>query len=141
MKEITVLGFDFGTKKIGVACGETCSFSTRPLAIVKVKNHRPNWEEIAKLIETWNPELLLVGLPLAMDGTHQEITKLAENFGRKLAERFNLPVEMIDERLSTRAAKWHAEEHDMRILRNKKPLDALAAEIIIQSWFEIYKKQ
>ncbi len=134
IKEITVLAFDFGTKKIGVAVGETSTFSSKPLTIIS--NNQNLDYEIKKLISEWRPGKILVGLPLNMDGTEQKISEKAREFANKLKNDFDIDIELIDERLSTRAAYWHAEEHNPKLIKNRANVDHIAAELIIKSWFD-----
>jgi putative Holliday junction resolvase len=94
----TLLAFDFGLKRIGVAVGQTQTRSASRLTTVSVKREHPDWTAIAKLIEIWTPDALVVGLPLNMDGSEQEMTLRAKRFGRQLEGRFGLPVHLVSER-------------------------------------------
>ena len=105
MKEQLVLGFDFGTKYIGVAIGQTATNSARPLTCIKVKNRQINWQTITKLIEFWGPGQLIVGIPVDMQGKQQHTTLECLKFFDDLQKRYNLPTHKIDERLSTWEAK------------------------------------
>lgn len=139
-----VLAFDYGTKKIGVAVGETSAFSTKALDIIKIKQDIINWDLINKLINQWNPKYLLVGLPLNMDGTEQKMTELAREFANNLEEKFKLKVCLVDERLSTRAANWHMQElAELKLLKKTKSryIDNIAAEFIIKTWFEEFYEE
>lgn len=100
-----LLGFDFGTKRIGVAVGQTVTETARALATIKATQGIPNWEELDKIIKTWSPQALIVGFPLNMDGTEQPITQLARNFAASLSSRYNIQVHGVDERLTTRDAR------------------------------------
>ena len=126
----TFLAFDFGLKRIGVAVGQTQTSSANPLDTVAVKQAHPDWDAIAALIKTWSPDALVVGLPLNMDGTEQDMTRQARRFGRQLEGRFRLPVHLVDERLTTREAKdrLHAEG------RVTQEADPVAAQIILEDW-------
>ena len=126
----TLLAFDFGLKRIGVAVGQTQTRSASPVETVAVKREHPDWRAIARLVETWNPDALVVGLPLNMDGTEQEMTFLARRFGRQLKGRFGLPVHLVDERLTTREAKsrLHLEG------RTHEVADPVAAQVILEDW-------
>ncbi|HEX9583594.1 MAG TPA: Holliday junction resolvase RuvX [Gammaproteobacteria bacterium] len=125
----TLLAFDYGLKRIGVAVGQTLTGTARPLQTVAVKNHRPDWPEIEQLIETWLPDALVVGLPLNMDGTEQEMTDHARQFSHRLHGRFRLPVHLADERLTTREANWRLVEDG----GGRNP-DAVAAQVILEGW-------
>ncbi len=129
----TLLAFDFGLKRIGVAVGQTQTRSANPLDTVAVKQERPDWSAIARLIETWAPDSLVVGLPLNMDGSDQEMTHRARRFGRQLEGRFGLPVHLVDERLSTREARNRLELEG----RSGEHADPTAAQIILEDWFSL----
>ena len=101
----TVLGFDFGKKYIGVAVGQELTGSASPLGSIKAKDGIPNEMELAKFINEWQPDYLVVGLPLNMDGSVQQLTHDAKKFGNRLANKFALKVEFQDERLTTADAK------------------------------------
>lgn len=128
----TLLAFDFGLKRIGVAVGQTQTSSANPLQTVPVRRERPDWQAIAKLVNTWTPDALVVGLPLNMDGSEQEMTESARRFARQLKGRFGLEVHLVDERLSTREARG-------RLAQQGKPssgADAIAAQVILEGWFK-----
>lgn len=132
---ITVLGFDFGTQRIGVAVGNTLTGSARPLVILPTRDGAPDWEAITRLVKEWQPQKLVVGLPLKMDGSDSQTTVNARSFSRKLAGRMVLPVELVDERLTSRAAR--EEIHEAGIKRTHGPgeaIDALAAAVILEQW-------
>jgi len=100
-----LLGFDFGMKRIGVAVGQTVTKTARALTTLQAKQGIPPWELLGKLIKTWQPDALIVGIPLNMDGTRQRLTEAAQQFADSLEERYSLPVYGIDERLSTKDAR------------------------------------
>lgn len=130
----TLLGFDYGGKRIGVAVGQTLTGTARPLTSVRVKNAVPDWEAIARLIRTWEPDALVVGWPLNMDGTEQASTQAARHFQQQLQNRFHIPVHTADERLSTREAK-------ARLASRGTPEaddDPVAAQIILETWFSVH---
>jgi len=132
-----LLGFDYGTKQIGVAVGQALTQQARPLTTLKARDGIPNWEEIAALIKEWQPDALVVGLPLHMDGTASDMCVRAEKFSRRLNGRFNLPVFTHDERLTTYAAKGeHMRTHGSQISYRDNPVDALAAALLLQGWLE-----
>lgn len=134
-KSKTVLGFDFGVKYIGVAVGSTEPVMAHPLSQLVVKEEIP-WEEIAKLIREWRPAVLVVGVPLNMDGTEQPITQLARQFLDALTERFKLPVFAVDERLTTVEARARLfSVGGIRALQ-KKAVDSVAAQLIVETWLE-----
>ncbi len=130
--ETTVLGFDFGTKRIGVAIGNTLTGTARPLTVLPARDGVPDWTQLAALVAEWKPGRLVVGLPLNMDGSESELSTRARSFGRKLAGRLVLPVDVMDERLSSFEARGELlRGHDRR---GKPEVDALAAALIVESW-------
>lgn len=129
-----VLGFDFGTRKIGVASGQSLTGSGSPLPALPCRQQQPDWEAIAALIREWQPEAVIVGLPLNMDDSESELSQRCRRFARQLHGRFHCPVFMVDERLSTREARDRLGDSyrggaDPRV-------DSLAAVLIIESFFE-----
>jgi putative holliday junction resolvase len=134
--EKTVLGFDFGMKHIGVAVGQTITHSASPLTTLLAKDGIPKWDEIKQLIDQFRPQLLIVGIPLNMDGTEQLLTVLARRFMNRLKARFKLPTFAIDERLTTWEAKNHLYfQRKKTKSKSKKDLShAIAAAILIEQW-------
>lgn len=132
----TVLCFDYGTKSIGVAVGNDLTGSATLLPALKAQDGTPNWDQIAKLIADWQPQLLLVGLPLNMDGTEQDFTTRTRKFANRLHGRYGLPVELHDERLSTADARSRlfAEGGYRKLTKDK--IDSLSAQIIFEGWYE-----
>lgn len=134
MKEMVLLGFDFGMKRIGVAVGQTVTATARPLETLSAKAGVPDWQKLEKLIKAWQPDALVVGIPLNMDGTPQPLTAAANQFAESLKERFQLPVHGIDERLSTKDAKERLfNEGGYKALQNGQ-VDQVAAQLILQNW-------
>src|SRR5690554_4382759 len=107
-----VIGFDFGTHSIGVAIGQTLTGTASPLSALKAKDGQPNWELVSKLFAEWQPDIVVVGLPLNMDGTEQPLTDLARKFANRIHGRFGIHVVLQDERLTTAAAKEDLFSHD-----------------------------
>tara|TARA_R110002126_G_scaffold10245_31_gene46557 strand:+ start:3519 stop:3959 length:441 start_codon:yes stop_codon:yes gene_type:complete len=132
----TVLSFDYGTKSIGVAVGSELTGSATLLTALKARDGIPDWEQIAKLIADWQPHLLLVGLPLNMDGSEQDFTVRTRKFANRLHGRYGLPVEFHDERLSTADARSRlfAEGGFRKLAKDK--VDSLSAQIIFEGWYE-----
>lgn len=130
----TILGFDFGMKNIGIAVGQELTSTANPLTAIKARDGIPDWEQIRKLLDEWKPALLVVGLPLNMDGTEQEMTAAARRFGNRLHGRFNLPVEWQDERLSTYEALDQMGIRSKMDSRQRSDVDQLSAQLILQSW-------
>lgn len=136
MSSQTVLGFDYGTKSIGIAIGQQLTASARPLMSIKAVDGIPKWEEIEAIITEWKPDLIVVGLPLNMDGTEQEITLRAKKFGNRLNGRFGVKVVNQDERLTTADAKARLFEMGGYKALTKGQVDAMSAVLIIESYFE-----
>ena len=131
----SLLGFDFGEKRIGIAVGQSLTGSVTPLVTLNAVNQQPDWAGISRVINEWQPDLLVVGLPLHMDGTEQDITQRVKRFGNQLKGRYNLPVEFVDERLSSYDAEQILREQGKK-RSDKKDIDKLAAALFLQSWLE-----
>lgn len=130
----TILGFDFGLKNIGVAVGQEITQTANPLTVIKARDGIPNWDEIKKLLDQWRPNLLVVGLPLNMDDSEQEMTAAARKFGNRLNGRFQIPVEWQDERLSTYEALEQLGVRNKLQANNRDDVDRISAQLILQSW-------
>ncbi|MCC7097074.1 MAG: Holliday junction resolvase RuvX [Thermomonas sp.] len=133
----TVLGFDVGARRIGVAVGNALTGSARAVAVVDVHAVGPDWSHADRLLREWRPDGLVVGDPMTLDGGDQPIRKAARDFARELHQRTRLPVVMVDERNSSqeaarRFAVARAEGRSKR--RDADALDALAAAIILERW-------
>ncbi|EKF72935.1 endonuclease, Holliday junction resolvase [Alcanivorax hongdengensis A-11-3] len=124
-----LLAFDYGTKKIGVASGNALLGSASPLPALPCKNVQPDWDKVTALIEEWQPEVLVVGLPLNMDGSESELCQRARKFARRLQGRFGKPVWMVDERLSTREARERTGIHHA-----DPKVDSMAAVVIAEGY-------
>ena len=132
-----VLGFDVGRRRIGVAVGNTISSSARAVAVVDARDDGPDWPAVERLLRQWRPDRLLVGDPLTLDGEVQAITRHARAFADELQRRFGLPVQLVDERSSSKDAdRRFAERRRAGTARRKDAanLDAVAAEIIVERW-------
>lgn len=132
----TILGFDFGKKYIGVAVGQEITGSASPLGSIKANDGIPHWDTLTNFISEWQPDLIVVGLPLNMDGTEQQLTKDAKKFGNRIAGRFGLKVEFQDERLTTADAKAQLFSRGGYKNLKKDNIDAESARLIIESYFE-----
>ena len=136
------LGFDYGTKRLGVAVGQAVTRSSNPLCTLEAQREKPDWDMITNLIHEWQPEGLVVGLPVHMDGTEQAITARAKRFARQLEGRFGLPVHLADERLSSREAKSIIKHNRQMGHRRRKTekhdIDKVAATLILQRWLETH---
>lgn len=131
-----ILAFDFGTKKIGVAVGEKITKKARALNMLSIKNGHPNWIIIKQLLKYWNPTAIIVGLPLNVDGTKQNITQQSKTFADKIQNKFNITVFLHDERFTTVEARSIIFENGGYKALKKKQIDSIAAVIILESWLE-----
>jgi putative Holliday junction resolvase len=129
----TLLGFDYGVRKIGVAVGETLTGTASPLTTLPAIRQRPDWQRIGELIAEWRPEALIVGHPFEMTDREAEVASRAKRFARQLAGRYHLAVHLIDERLTTREA-WVRLGRSAH--RDPRRVDAVAAQLILETWLE-----
>ena len=131
----TVLAFDFGSQRIGIAIGQTLTQTASELAPVSARDGIPHWDALDKVINQWHPDILLVGLPLNMDDSDNETTRRARKFGNRLRDRYKKTLAFMDERLSTRNAIDELQALGKRIDLRNKPVDSMAARLILESWF------
>ncbi|WP_200884503.1 Holliday junction resolvase RuvX [Erwinia oleae] len=136
MSPQTLLAFDFGTKSIGVAIGQQLTGTARPLNAIKAQDGIPDWSKVELLLKEWQPDAVVVGLPLNMDGTEQPLTARARKFANRLHGRFGIQVHLHDERLSTVEARADLFSRGGFRALNKGSVDSLSAVIILESWFE-----
>lgn len=132
----TVLAFDFGERRIGIAVGEHLINSANPLTTIDNESNEVRFATITQLVNEWQPKLLVVGLPLSLDGSETEVTQLCKKFARRLNGRFNLPVIMIDERYSSTEASQLLNESGIKGRAQKAMLDQVAAQTILRSYFD-----
>ena len=132
----TILAFDFGSRWIGVAVGDTETRFASPLGMFEAGSVSRRMAEIETLLREWRPERLLVGLPLAMDGAEHGMTRRARRFARQLESRFRLPVELADERLTSASAREILRERGRGGREHKQDVHALSAKIILQSYLD-----
>ena len=132
----TVLAFDFGERRIGIAVGEHLISSANPLTTNDSESNEVRFTMITQLVNEWHPKLLVVGLPLSLDGSETEVTQLCKKFARRLNGRFNLPVIMIDERYSSTEASQLLNESGIKGRAQKAMLDQVAAQTILRSYFD-----
>ncbi|WP_422135725.1 Holliday junction resolvase RuvX [Endozoicomonas sp. ALD040] len=130
----TLMGFDFGTRNIGVAVGQAVTRTATALPSIKAKDGIPNWTDVAALIEEWQPDAVVVGIPLNMDGTESPMSMRARKFGKRLHGRYNLPFFEADERLSSFEAKDWANKLGHSGHYGSSPVDGMAAQIILEGW-------
>lgn len=136
MPDGTVLAFDFGTRRIGVAVGEMMLGTARPLTTISAEANEARFNAIGKLIAEWRPATLVVGLPLSLNGEAHDMTARCRRFARQLEGRFGLPVTLVDERLSSAAADERLRQQGMDWRTRKERLDAEAAAILLQNFFD-----
>ncbi len=144
----TLLSFDFGTHKIGVAVGQTLTKTARPLCILKAEQGEPNWKEVQTLIEEWTPSFFIVGLPLNQDDSESEMSGYARIFADKLTTLFSKQHFFMDEKLSSFAVKQYRKEFKIDQQPNRKKqqkykksdraFDDESAALILQSWFNTH---
>lgn len=131
-----LMAFDFGTQKMGVAIGQPLIESASPLALFPMKDGIPQWDALLKIVQEYQPELFLVGLPLNMDDTESDLSARARKFARRLRHQTNIKTWMIDERLTTRVARDELKNYHAEGRGKKLSADSLAACLFIQSWYQ-----
>jgi putative Holliday junction resolvase len=134
-----ILAFDFGRRRIGVACGDTITRSASPVGMVPVDDAGPRWQQIESLLKTWMPNLAVVGLPYNVDGSESVLAADARGFAAQFGERYRLEVVLVDERYSSMDAQARlksARESGLKRRRvSKADIDAVAACVILERWF------
>lgn len=138
--DITVIAFDFGTSSIGCAVGQSITGTAQSLPAFKAQDGIPQWEQIEKCLQEWRPDMLVVGLPLNMDGTEQPLTLRAKKFANRLHGRFGIPVQLQDERLTTTEARSEIFSRGGYRALKKGKVDGISACLILESWFENYSE-
>jgi putative Holliday junction resolvase len=133
-----ILAFDFGLRHIGVAVGQSITLSATPLPSLLAEKGKPHWESVEGLLSRWNPSVLLVGLPILMEGGEQAVSFAARQFARELEQRFNLPVYLVDERLTTKEARRRLTEMKVKIT-DEISIHSFAAKIILETWMHTRK--
>lgn len=134
-----VLGFDFGMKWIGLAVGQSITQTATPLKTLSAREGMPDWEQIAALIQEWQPQALVVGIPLNMDGSEQPITQAAKQFATSLETRFHLPVFGVDERLTSWEAKQRLKKQGKTQQAWIEEVNGLAAVLLLEDWLALRK--
>lgn len=133
-----ILCFDFGLRRIGVAVGQTATWTASSLETVR-HHQKPDWQAVDRLVAEWKPSTLLVGLPLGAEGEETDMSRAAREFGGKLKKRYSLDIRFADERLSSReAGERFAELRASGGLKRKDAgrLDAMAARVILENWLD-----
>lgn len=131
---ITVLGFDYGRSRIGVAVGQSITGTASAIETVRADQGKPDWLAIERLIKEWQPQRFVVGMPKNMDGSEHQLTAIITRFGNQLHGRFGLPVSYVDERLSSREAERSLMPGQAK--KDKGVIDRVAAQLILQTWLE-----
>lgn len=130
----TLICFDYGKKRIGVAVGQELTRTANPLETINAAGGEPDWRAISRIVNEWQPDAFVIGLPVNDDGSEHKVTLLVKEFARQLDEKFSLPHYFIDERLSSSEAESMI-ENKQAIRRDKGLVDRIAAKLILQSWF------
>ena len=136
MKITSVLGFDYGKKRIGIATGQTITFTATPCKTINQIGGNPDWLAIKAEIQQWKPQALIVGMPYHTDGSENKMTAAARQFCYELEKRFKLPVIEVNEALSSRQAEEMLKENIKINKQNKHEIDRMAAAIIVQRWLD-----
>lgn len=136
---VVAMGFDYGTRRLGVAVGQSITRSAQPLDTLRWQEPALgyHWEALSKMVHEWQPHVLIVGVPLSLQGERQFTTQLAENFALELKKRFPaLQVLGINEALTTKAAKWRHAEHSEQVVKTAPPKrwDAIAASLLVEAY-------
>jgi putative Holliday junction resolvase len=134
----TVLGFDFGMRHIGVAVGQAISMTTQSCNSLYAQQGIPYWERINALLKIWQPDALIVGVPLHLDGREHKITLAARHFIKGLTMRFTLPVHPAEERLTTVEARARLFAQGGYKSLSKQAIDGLSACLILEGWLTEY---
>ena len=129
-----ILAFDFGTRRIGVATGQQMLGTGQPLAMIPARDGIPDWRVIEQLLAEWQPDIVLVGLPLNMDDTENDMCARARKFGKRLHGRYHVPVEMVDERLTSFEAKGEVMAAGGSRDFGRHGVDDRAAVLILETW-------
>ena len=132
----TLLGFDYGLRRIGVAVGQVLTGSATALITVRARDGKPDWDAISRLIADWKPDALVVGIPYHMDGSEQDMTRRAQRFCRQLDGRYGVPVHPAEERLTS-----YVVESGPTTDAEKGGIDPLSAQVILQDWLQQHTQQ
>ena len=134
-RPLQILAFDYGEKRIGVAVGQSVTATANPLEPLAAKNGEPDWQKVKLLLDEWQPGLVVVGCPLNMDDTEQRLTERARKFANRIHGRFGVQISLVDERLSSVAAREELFEQGGYRGLQKQSIDSLAACHILETWF------
>lgn len=131
-----LIAFDFGTQKMGVATGQMITRTAEPLSPLKANAGIPDWQLVSALFKEWQPDAIVVGMPLNMDGSMQEVSVKAQKFANRIHGRYGLPVLLQDERLTTVDARSEIFEREGYKGIQQRSIDSLAACLILEAWFQ-----
>ena len=137
----TLLAFDFGTTRIGIAVGQDITMTATPLSPIKARDGIPNWDTVKTFVDEWRPDGFVVGLPLNMDGSENEMCQRARKFANRLQGRYGKPSYMMDERLTSYEAKGSVMQQGGSRDFKTNSVDGIAAQMILESWFQTYLDQ
>ncbi len=139
----TIIAIDFGERRIGIASGSVITGTSSKITTMNANGGVPDWAELDNIVKDWNPDVLVVGMPYNMDGSESEMSKKARAFADELAQRYQLQVDTIDERLTSAEAGSILKEQRRLGIRTKKvnkaEIDSLAACLIAESWLQTHK--
>ena len=130
-----ILAFDFGLKHIGLAVGQEVSNTANTFYSLKAVAGKPDWHKLDEIIQDWKPVLFVVGNPINMDGTDSKIKEKSDGFSKFINKRYNIPVQLMDERLTSREAKERMELGSDYSVEKKTDIHEMSAKIILESWF------
>jgi putative holliday junction resolvase len=130
----TIMAFDFGEKRIGVATGNMSIGTASALTTIHAESNADRLAAVRALVHEWQPKLFVIGQPHYADGAAHPVAHLAKKFGNRLTENFRIPVAYVDETLSSTEASRHLSEQGVHGRAQKDTLDAVAAQVILQSW-------
>lgn len=135
-KVLITMSFDYGKRTIGIAIGQSITHTTTPLPHIEARANKPDWVALAQLIHEWKPRMLVIGLPLNMDGSSSDMARSAKKFARQLLHRFNIPCAMADERLSSYEARLiNNASYKKNAQHSKASIHSISACLILQLWF------
>ena len=130
-----IVAFDFGLKHIGMAIGQEITNTAQTFYSLKAQSGEPNWDELDIIVRDWQPKLFVVGNPINMDGSDSDMKEKSDKFSNLIRQRYNIPVELMDERLSTREARERMKSDSGHFVDASADTHQISAQIILESWF------
>ena len=130
-----IVAFDFGLKHIGMAVGKEITNTAQTFYSLKAESGEPNWDELDIIVRDWQPKLFVVGNPINMDGSDSDMKEKSDKFSNLIRQRYNIPVELMDERLSTREARERMKSDSGHFVDASADTHQISAQIILESWF------